>query len=110
MNYRHYVDVIGFRAQPDSSNQPIPVEYVKLANVPCSIETVTGGEVRRGEQMQATTNKRIEMHFQDQLPPIAGDLLREMHGNVVNQEINILAAYDPTGDRKKLVVQGKANG
>jgi hypothetical protein len=33
-----------------------------------------------------------------------------MHGNVVNQEINILAAYDPTGDRKKLVVQGKANG
>jgi hypothetical protein len=110
MNYRHHVDVIGHRKQKDSAHQEIDVPYVKLAGVPCSIESVTGGEVRRGEQMQATVNKRIEMHWQDQFPILPTDLLREMHGADVAQEINILAVYDPDGNRRKLVVQGKANG
>jgi head-tail adaptor len=107
MTYSHYVDIVGHRPQRDEANQDIDVPYVKLGNVPCRIESVTGGEVRRGEQMQDTTNKRIEMHFQDQFPIETTDLLREKRGDKVVQEINIVAVYDPDGLRRKLVVQGR---
>lgn len=105
-----YVDVIGFRGQNDTTNQLIPVPYIKLKDVPCSIESVTGGEVRRGQQIQATVNKLVTMNFQDQYPITTGDELHEMHGKAVHQKIGVVAAYDPDGGRRVLLVQGKTDG
>lgn len=110
MNFRHFVDVIGPGGQRDSSGQVVGSPTVKLRNVPCSIETVAGGEVRRGQQMQSTTNKLVRMHFIDgEQAPKTGDKLWEMYGAKVNQDIGILAAYDPDGRRRELVVEGKSN-
>ena len=107
---RNVVDVVASGSQKDSAGQVVGNPTVKLGKVPCSIETVTGGEVRRGQQMQATTNKLVRMWFIDgEKAPTTGDKLWEMHGTKVAQEINILAAYDPDGRRRELLVQGRSN-
>jgi hypothetical protein len=105
------VDVFAPGTQKDASNQVVGAPVVKLASVPCSIETVTGGEVRRGQQMQATTNKLVRMRFIDgDKAPTTKDYLAEMHGAKLNQKINILAVYDRDGSRRELWVEGKSNG
>jgi hypothetical protein len=110
-NFRHHVDIVAPGGQRDSAGQVVGNDTVKLRGVPCSIETVTGGEVRRGQQMQATTNKLVRMWFiEGEKAPTAKDKLVERHGEKVVQEINILAAYDPDGRRRELLVQGRSNG
>lgn len=110
-NFRHYVDVVDRGSQRDTAGQVVGNPTVKLRNVRCSIETVTGGEVRRGQQMQATTNKLLRMPFIDgDKAPTTNDKLWEMHGTKVAQEINILTAYDKDGTRRELWVEGRSNG
>lgn len=102
---RHYVDIVGPGGQRDSAGQVVGNPTTKLKSVPCSIETVTGGEVRRGQQMQATTNKLVRMRFlEGDKAPKTGDKLVGHEGT-----INILAAYDPDGRRRELMVEGKSN-
>lgn len=103
--FRHYVDVIGPGGQRDSvTGQVVGAPVAKLSNVPCSIETVTGGEVRRGQQMQATTNKLVRMWFiEGDKAPVTDDKLVG-HGH----DINVLAAYDKTGERKELWIEGRS--
>ncbi len=104
--FRQRVDIIGPGGQRDAATgQVVGAPTPKLKGVPCSIETVTGGEVRRGQQMQAETTKLVTMRFIDApLAPTTDDKLT-VHGG---GEINILAAYDPDGRRRELIVQGRA--
>jgi hypothetical protein len=102
--FRHYVDVFARGDQRDASQQVVGAPTAKLRNVPCSIEIVNGGEVRRGQQMQAETNTLIVMRFiEDRIKPT--DKLVQ-HGT--GTEINVLAAYDPDGRRRETIVQGRS--
>jgi hypothetical protein len=104
--FRHYVDIVAPGTQADAANQIVGSPQVKLRSVPCSIETVTGGEVRRGQQMQANVNRLVTMRFlESKHAPTTADYL-DWQGD----RINILAAYDPDGRRREILVQGRSNG
>ena len=110
MALRHFITVIGYLTQKDTTGQDVKRETTIARDVPCSIETVTGGEVRRGQQMQATTTVLLKMHHPQGAFEIQPEhLLREMYGEKVNREINVVAAYDPDGRRRELHIQGREN-
>lgn len=102
---RHVVDVMGFRSQKDSTNQDVKAEYTKARSVPCSIETVSGGEVRRGRQMQGATSVLIEMHH----PQGAFEVTPEDKLMFGKRTIYVVAAYDPNEGRRVLQIQGREN-
>jgi hypothetical protein len=104
--FNQRVAIVAPGSQKDSAGQIVGAPITKLPSVPCSIETVTGGEVRRGQQMQATTNKLVRMRFvEGDKAPKTGDKLIG-HGHA----IGILAAYDKDGSRRELWVEGRSNG
>jgi hypothetical protein len=109
--FRHYVDIVAPGEQRDSATgQVVGAPAVKLRSVPCSIEVVTAGEVRRGQQMQATVDKLVTMRFiaDAAKAPKTNDMLIEMHGEKAAQKINVISAYDPDGRRREMVVQGRS--
>jgi hypothetical protein len=109
--FRHYVDVFARGDQRDATTgQVVGSPSAKLRSVPCSIEVVTAGEVRRGQQMQATVDKLVTMRFIADVSkvPTTDDQLVEMHGDKVAQRINVVSAYDPDGRRRELLVQGRS--
>ena len=63
MNYRHYITI-----QNDTSadGQIVPTYEKFLANVPCNIKPVGGGERYRGNQLLATTRYVIETRYNDE--------------------------------------------
>ena len=87
---------------PDATtNQPVETFADYQTSIPCSIENVAGGEIRRGKQMQATTSKLLRMHHhQDGFTVIPTDQI------IVNGEtLGVVAAYDPTGRREELFIE-----
>ena len=107
---RHIVRIIGYRSQKDSANQDIPTQYIVCPLAYCSIETVTGGEVRRGQQMQATTNVLLKMHHPQGSFDVKPEMLvEELHGETIHRRINVVAAYDPNGMRRELHIEGREN-
>ena len=84
-----------------TTNQPIETWASLVADVPCSIETVSGGEVRRGRQMEALTTLLVRMHHLQDAATITTKDRIDWSGRT----LNIVAAYDPTGLRRELEIQ-----
>ena len=113
----HFVDVIEPRPVKDSAGQPIPTPFTVCPNVPVSIEAVTGGETRRGQQMHATATTLLKMVH----PFGEFDVLPTMYLNVVGEyrtrlgvkeqrRINVVRAYDPKGTNRELWIEGREDG
>lgn len=114
MNMRHLVDIIEPRPVKDAAGQEIPTPFVVCHAVPVSIEAVTGGENRRGQQMSAIATTLLKMVH----PFGAFDVLPTMHlevkgehriklGKKEPRRINVLRAYDPKGTKRELWVEGR---
>ena len=84
------------------TNQPVETFANYQTDVPCSIERVSGGEVRRGRQMQAVTSRLIRMHFHQDAFTVAPATDRI---TVDGETMGIVAAYDPNGRREELFIE-----
>jgi SPP1 family predicted phage head-tail adaptor len=103
---RHFADIE--RNTPttdDDTGQPLESWAAVVEDVPCSVETVRGGEMRRGRQMAATTTLLVRMHFhQDDFTITPLDRIA-----VDGHTLGIVAAYDPDGMRRELHIECREN-
>lgn len=89
----------------DASGQHIPSwgTLTNADNVPCRVETVTGGEVRRGRQMESTTRLLITcLH-----PFGAFTLTPNDRAYYDSRALGIVAVYDPDETNRELHIQCK---
>lgn len=85
-----------------TTNEPVATYANYKTDIPCSIENVTGGEIRRGRQMQAVTTALLRMHHhQDDFT------VSETTDQIIvnGQTLGIVAAYDPNGRREELFIE-----
>ena len=61
MRYRHFVDVLRQSEGTDSRGQPNTGYTVVMANVPCSIEPISGREAEVAHRLVATATHQVEM-------------------------------------------------
>ena len=104
---RHIVNVERNTPTPDSAtNEPIDSWAAIASSVPAHVETASGGELRRGQQMSATTTHLVKMHH----PQGAFTITARDRLNWVSEAtyLNILSAVDPDGMRSELLIQCKA--
>ena len=108
-SFRHIINLE--RNTPTNSNQTnelIDSWAAVVEDVPCHVETVTGGEIRRGRQMQAVTTHLIRMHH----PQGAFTVGTKDRLNWVSESmlLNVISAIDPDGMKRELEIQAKADG
>jgi SPP1 family predicted phage head-tail adaptor len=87
------------------TNEPIETWATHVSGLFCSIETVSGGEVRRGRQMQAGTTTLIRTHHPQ------GDFTITTADRISfdSRMLNIVASYDPTGRREEWWIECEEN-
>lgn len=111
---RHFVDVQRNTPSADAAtNQPIASwavidlgGSVTTASIPCHVETVSGGEVRRGQQMTATTTHLVTMHHPQGAFAITPR--DRLYWTSESLALNVISAIDPDGMRSELLIQCKA--
>lgn len=114
-DYRHIVTVErGTQSANATTNEPettwaaITVSPgVTAENIPCYIETVTGGEVRRGMQMSPTTTHLVKMAHPNGAFTI--DPRDRLNWVVNSLMLNVISAVDADGMLRELTIQCKAN-
>lgn len=92
-------------AADTATNQPVESWATATADIPCHIETVSGGEIRRGMQMQATTTHLVRMHHPNGAFTV-DEKDRLDHSGV---KLNVVSAIDRDGMLSELFIQCKAN-
>ena len=96
---RHCIDIQKPTATADSSGQMVEAWTSYVAqNVPAEILGVAGGETMRGRQVDADATSMVTIRWRDDVNPTH----RIKYGS---RTLNIISAYDPTGDRVELQIQ-----
>lgn len=69
-------------------------------SVPCQVLSVSGGEKRRGQQIEANVTTLVTMRFRS-------DLDATMRLKYGDRYLNVVRAYDPDGSRVQTILQCK---
>ncbi len=104
-NLREFVTFQRDNGTQDGNGQYIPnwQNITNASNVPCSVEHVTGGEVRRGRQMQATATLLLRCVH----PFGAFTLTTADSVSYDSRRLNIVDVYDPDETNRELHIQCK---
>lgn len=96
--FRHHCDLESATFAADSAGQMIPTWSANVAEVPCSVHTVQGGENFRGRQVDATATHVVITRW-------IGITTTEMRINwipdgVTSRYLNIVAIKDRDGRQR----------
>lgn len=101
-NLRHFITLERNTPSTDSDTGQRIESWASVAtNIPASVETVSGGETRRGRQMEALTNVLVRMHN----PQGAFTVGVKDRLDYLGRKLNIVSAYDPDGHRFEMHIQ-----
>ncbi|NBW11860.1 MAG: head-tail adaptor protein [Caulobacteraceae bacterium] len=105
---RHVCDVERSTPGNNAATNEITESWAAIASdVPCHIDSVMGGEVKRGQQMSDVTTHLIEMHHpQGAFTVTPRDRINWTSESLI---LNVVSVLDTDGRREKLTIQAKAN-
>ena len=105
---RHIVALQRNTPTPDSAtNQPIESWEAVAIDIPCHVESVSGSEVRRGMQMDATTTHLVRIHH-----PFGAFTVGpkdRLYWTSESMYLNVVSSLDRDGMKRELTIQCKVD-